>query len=324
MPLREFVAGAENQLLTQAQLTVTSDWSRFNPLFIHGVSGIGKTHLLHCLLAAARQTYPRLSDIFVTGADYARAVAEAIDVDSLGELRENHCAADMIVIDGLHQIASKTAAQRELIRTLDYALQHDLQVIVASLRGLDEISELHPELVSRLSGGLVLPLAAPEAEARKAIVHRLAASQAITLGDHELQEIVRQPVVGVTTVTDLLSAINQRSCFDKLGESRTPQAARDNALTVKRIVKSAAKNFRMTVRDLVGSSRKRTAIRARAACVYLARTLLNLSFQKIGQQLGNRDHTTALHSFRRAELLIVEDPCFQRAVQEITKSLTDP
>jgi chromosomal replication initiator protein len=321
--LREFVAGPENQLLTQAQLTVTSDWGRFNPLFIHGMSGIGKTHLLHCLLAAAQQTYPRLNDVFITGADYARAVAEAIDVDSLDELREKHCAADLIVIDGLHQLVSKSAAQRELIRTLDHGLKHDLQVIVASLGGLDEISGLHTELTSRLAGGLVLPLAPPEAEARKSIVRRLAASQELTLAEHELQEIVRQPSHSVTTVTDLLSAINQNACDDDLAQ-RSRQATQGNELTVKMIVKSAAKNFRMTARDLTGSSRRRSAIRARAVCVYLARTLLSLSFQKIGQQLGNRDHTTVLHSFRRAELLIGEDPCFQRAVQEITKSLTEP
>jgi len=202
-------------------------------------------------------------------------------------------------------------------------LKHDLQVIVASLGGLDEISGLHTELTSRLAGGLVLPLAPPEAEARKSIVRRLAASQELTLAEHELQEIVRQPSHSVTTVTDLLSAINQNACDDELAQ-RSRQATQGNELTVKMIVKSAAKNFRMTARDLIGSSRRRSTIRARAVCVYLARTLLSLSFQKIGQQLGNRDHTTVLHSFRRAELLIGEDPCFQRAVQEITKSLTEP
>ena len=324
LPLREFVAGPENQLLTQAQLTVTSDWVRFNPLFIHGASGVGKTHLLYCLLAAARQTYPRLNDLLLTGGDYARAVAEAIDLDSLDELREKHCATDLIVIDGLHQLASKTAAQHELIRTLDYATSQDLQVIVTSLRGLDETAGLHSELISRLSSGLVLPLAPPEAEAREVILRRLAASREITLADHELQEIVKRPTLGITTVTDLLSALNQHSCFEKPAHKQSRQTAPGDVLTIKMIVKSTAKNFRMKVRDLTGSSRRRSAILARAACVYLARTLLDLSFQKIGQQLGNRDHTTVLHSLRRAELLLVEDPCFQRAVQEITKSLTEP
>jgi chromosomal replication initiator protein len=291
-------------------------------LFVHAASGTGKTHLLHCLLATARQTYPRLNDLFLTGADYARAVAEAIDVDSLNELREKHRAVDVIVIDGLHQLTTKPAALHELIRLLDYGRQHDLQVIVASLGGLDEIVGLPCELISRLSGGLVVPLAAPEADAREAIIRRMAALQEVTLAEPELKEILRPPALGVMPVTDLLAAIHQRSYLQDDKHSQcTPQA---ETLTTKRIIKCTAKNFRMTVRDLTGSSRRRSAIRARAACVYLARTLLHLSFQKIGQQLGGRDHTTVLHSLRRAELLIAEDPCFERTIQEITVALAEP
>lgn len=315
LPVREFIAGPENLLLTQARATVTLDWGRFNPLFVHGPSGVGKTHLLHCLVDLARETYPRLQQTLVTGADYARAIAEAIDVDSLGDLRDTHCAGDLFVLDGLHQIATKQVTQLELVQLLDDAVQQGLQVIVTSLHSVDRLPGLRAELVSRLSGGLVVPLAMPRIAARESILRHLSELHGMKLSDDQISAVARV----ATTATELRSGLQQRSCR---GEDAWP-VARHSKPTDTAIVKAVAKHFRVTVRELTGASRRQSVVQARAACVYLIRTLLEPSFQRIGLLLGDRDHTTVLHAFRRAEQFLQDDPCFERAVQDVVRIVAE-
>lgn len=318
LPLREFIAGPENQLLTQIRASVTSDWGRFNPLFIHGVSGIGKTHLLHCLRQESRRIYPELKDAFVTGADYARAIAEAIDVDCLDELRAKHRTVDLFILDGLHQLETKKVAQHELLRLLDFATEKNLQVIVTSLLPLDQLAGLQAELRSRLSGGLVFPLAPPQRETRIAILRRLALSSEIALSDEDLQQLAAGAQHVVTTVTDLQATIQRRSCQSM----ELSEATRRPELTGRLLLKAVAKQFRVSVRDMTGASRRQAVVRARAACVQLARTLLDMSYQQIGKLLGNRDHTTMMNALRRSDQFMRDDPCFKRTVQDVTDSLT--
>lgn len=317
--LREFIAGSENQLLTQLRASVTSDWGRFNPLLVNGISGTGKTHLLHCLHQDARETYSELRTVFITGADYARAIADAIDVDSLDELRDKHCAADLFILDGLHQLETKSAAQRELIRLLDFAVQHQLVVMIASLNSLDQLSGLRAELTSRLFGGLVVPLSPPQHATQLAILQRLAASMDASLSDQDLIQLVDDAPLGVTTVTDLQAAI-QRLLHPPRGEQSGH--LRRKELTGKLLLKTVAKQFQVSGRDLTGASRRLAVVKARAACVYLGRSLMTLSFQKLGELLGNRDHSTMMNALRRSAQFMEDDPCFKRTVLEIAETLT--
>lgn len=328
MPLQHFIGGPENSLADLAAVSVTDQWVRFNPLLISGPSGVGKTHLLHCLVEASRIVYPDLRSQLLTGADYARAIANGIDVDSLGDVRNIHRSVDLLILDGLHELAAKPLAQQELIHTIDYLVERDGQVIVSSRPALDEINSLLPTLASRLASGLHVPLVPPTATTRGVILAKLAQQN-----DVVIPRLVSQRLTSDSSrqrakpfmVNDLTAAITELRCFSRQADE---QATNDidrsvsrtdhvREMTAKEINKRVAKYFSITVRELTGNSRRKTVVRARALSVYLIRNLIGSSFQVIGQNLGGRDHTTVMHALQRANEWLDSDAGFARAASDL-------
>ncbi len=327
-PLAHFIGGPENALAELAAVCVTDQWVRFNPLLISGSAGVGKTHLLHCLLEAAQNLYPDLRSLWLTGADYARSIANGIDVDSLGDVRTAHRAVDLLILDGLHELAAKPLAQQELAHTIDFLLEQEGQVIVTSRSALDELNSLLPALASRLASGLHIPIVPPAAATRGIILAELARQNDVVIPPQVSQRLTTvssrqrsKPIL----VHDLAAAISELCCFSEQASEKTASAVErivsrtdsNREVTAKDINKRVAKYFDVTVRELTGDSRRKTVVRARAVSVYLIRTLIGSSFQAIGQHLGGRDHTTALHSFHRAQEWLDSDPGFARAVAEV-------
>ena len=328
VPLHQFISGPENALTELAAASVTQQWARFNPLFISGPSGVGKTHLLHCLLKSSLISFADLRSLWLTGADYARAIADGIDVDSIGDVRSLHRSVDLLILDGLHELASKPAAQQELVHTLDALLEQDAQLIITSRSPLDEISSLLPALTSRLSSGLHIPLVPPAAATRGAILDELAKQNDVVIPPQVTQQLTSTPRCKRSKplmVSDLMAAIVELRCFPTQTGSEPSTAVdrivsrtdADHDVTAKEINKRVAKYFNVTVRELTGASRRKTVVRARALSVYLIRTSLGFSFQAIGQSLGGRDHTTVMHAFQRATDWLEDDAGFARAVTEV-------
>lgn len=328
MPLAHFIAGPENALAELAAASVTDQWVRFNPLLISGSAGVGKTHLVHCLLEASQSVYPDLRCLWLTGADYARAIANGIDVDSISDVRAAHRGVDLLILDGLHELATKPLAQQELVHTIDHLLELEGQVIVTSRFALDEISALLPALVSRLSGGLHIPIVPPAAATRGVILAELARQNDVVIPPQVSQRLTtasNRPRSKPLLVQDLAAAIAELRCFSEKTTDKVVSAVdrivsrTDSVLevTAKDINKRVAKYFNVTVRELTGTSRRKTVVRARALSVYLIRTLVGSSFQAIGQNLGGRDHSTAMHAFHRAQEWLDSDPGFARAAAEV-------
>lgn len=326
--LPHFIAGPENALAELAAASVTDQWVRFNPLLISGPAGIGKTHLLHGLLEASQFVYPDLRSLWLTGADYARAIANGIDVDSIGDVRIAHRCVDLLILDGLHELAAKPFAQQELVHTIDVLIEQDAQVIVTSRSALDEINSLLPALTSRLSSGLHIPIVPPAAATRGVILAELARQNDVVVPPQVSQRLTTassrqrsKPLL----VHDLAAAIAELCCFSEQADEKAAKAvnrisAQTNSMhevTAKDINKRVAKYFNVTVRELTGDSRRKTVVRARALSVYLIRTLVGSSFQVIGQNLGGRDHSTAMHAFHRSQEWLDSDPGFARAAAEV-------
>lgn len=327
-PLSHFIAGPENALAKLAASSVTDDWVRFNPLLISGPAGVGKTQLLHCLLASAQVAYPELRSLWLTGSDYARSISDGIDVDALEDVRTAHRSVDIFILDGLHELSAKPHAQRELVHAIEYLVERDCQVIVTSRPALDELDALFPSLSSRLSSGLQIPMVPPAATTRSAILAELA-----RLNDVFIPPVVSQRLTSNSgrqqsrplMVHDLAAAIAELRCFDEHPENQ-PATAVDRIVsrtdsvrevTAKDINKRVARYFDVTVRELTSNSRRKTVVRARALSVYLIRTLVGSSFQVIGRSLGGRDHSTVMHAFRRANEWLDDDVGFARAAAEL-------
>ncbi|MBC8353499.1 MAG: ATP-binding protein [Planctomycetes bacterium] len=324
LPLGRFIAGPENALAKLAASSVGDQWVRFNPLFISGPAGFGKTHLLHCLLAASQVAYADLRSLWLTGADYARAIANGIDIDSLDEVRDAHRSVDLLMLDGLHELAAKTHAQQELIHTLDYLVASDCQVVITSLSALDELDALLPTLSSRLSRGLQIPIVPPTATTRSVILNELAQQNDVVIPTEVSQRLTsdaRRQRSKPLLVHDLCAAITELRCLNTHDGDCPPSAVERivsrtdsvREVTAKDINKRVAKYFNVTVRELTGDSRRKTVVRARALSVYLIRTLVGSSFQTIGRNLGGRDHSTVMHAFGRAKEWLDDDVGFARA-----------
>ena len=328
IPLQQFVAGPENALADLAAASVTDQWVRFNPLLLSGPAAVGKTHLLHCLVEASQIVYPNLLSQWLTGADFARTIANGIDVDSLDDVRDLHRTVDLFILDGLHELAAKPLAQQELVHTIDYLIEQDSQVIVSSRIALDEISSLLPTLVSRLSSGLHIPLVPPAAKTRGVILAELAQQN-----DVSIPSVVSHRLTGESSrkrskpfmVNDLTAAIAELRCFSEKADDQATNAVdrivsrtdKSRQVTAKEINKRVAKYFSVTVRELTGNSRRKTVVRARALSVYLIRNFIGSSFQAIGQNLGGRDHTTVMHALQRANEWLDSDAGFARAASEV-------
>jgi chromosomal replication initiator protein len=328
IPLQHFVAGPENALADLAAACVTDQWVRFNPLLLSGPSGVGKTHLLHCLVEASRIVYPELQSQWLTGADYARAIANGIDVDSIDDVRDLHRSVDLLILDGLHELVAKPIAQQELVHTIEYLIEQDSQVIVSSRFALDEISSLLPTLASRLSSGLHVPLVPPTAATRGVILAELAQQNDVAIPPPVRQRLTSdsgrqrsKPFM----VNDLTAAIAELRCFSEHADDQGTNAVdrivsrtdHVREVTTKEINKRVAKYFSVTIRELTGRSRRKTVVRARALSVYLIRNLVGSSFQAIGQNLGGRDHTTVMHALQRANEWLDSDAGFARAASEV-------
>jgi chromosomal replication initiator protein len=322
LALRKFIAGSENHLLAQATDVVTHAWGRFNPLFVSGTSGVGKTHLLHCLADAATQSYRDLTKLTLPGADYARAVSDAIDVDTIDELRERHRRVDLFVLDGLHELVGKVAAQHELLNTIDCLTESGAMVIVGSRPSLDEMQYVVPLLASRLSNGLVIPLTQPAADTCAVILHELGRRGGVTIPQPLLDQFEspsgshsnRWSVADLTAAVRALQNPDEHSTIaERLACQMTPRPPAD----AKQILKAVAKYFNVTLRDLTGNSRRQKVTRARALAAHLIRILHRTSLGEIGRCLGGRDHTTILHAIRRAKTLLETDHEFKRAESEL-------
>jgi chromosomal replication initiator protein len=328
-PLRGFVAGVENVALLVAADSITTR-HQYNPLFLYGPTGVGKTHLLHTLLGLFAERTNDRSQLFYTASDYCRTLLRAHELDAIGELRQKHRDVGFLALDDLQNIAANEHAQQELLFTLDQRLAQNQMTVLTCRSGPAELHPLLPGLQSRLSAGLSLPVVAPGPAAREAILRELLEFHGLEVTP-EAQALLVEPGARATrklnTVAQLNSALIELS--HSVEQPISAASVRDLLhhpppgvdLSIRDIVRHSARHFQFLVSDLVGSSRRRSNVRARGIAIYISRQLLGSSFESLGEHFGRRDHTTIMHSFHKIEGLIQTDPTIQEAVDEITGRL---
>lgn len=324
----QFLAGPENILVRSLAAAMTSEALPFNPLVLCGPSGVGKSALAHALAAKRASHLQAKVVIATTGSDFARSLANAIESDSVADLRKRHQRCDVLLIDELHRLAPKHAAQQFLLSILDLLLQRG-SLVIATLRRPPQASEgLLPNLASRLAGGLVVPLAPPGLLARREFVRQTAAQHDLGLSDELLAKLA-----GDESATSIpFTAPRLRHAVLQLAAANLPdrpiratQVAQvlaadspDTKAIIKQVTAIVAKEAQLTQGELKGKSRQQAIADARGLAMFLIRRLTQASYAEIGRHFGDRDHSTVLHACQKFEKKEKTDDQTRRLVAELT------
>ena len=329
---RSFVRGKNNHLAhaaseAVARAVIEAEEKTYNPFFIYGSVGLGKTHLLQAIgnqvLAASQER----AVVYTTSERFAIELINAIRSSSTGAFREKYRKVDLLLIDDVHFLQGKEATQEELFHTFNELYGATKQIVLSSDRPPEELSGLQERLVSRFRWGLVADIQVPDLETRIAILREKALSRGLAVDDDVLELIARRISSNVRALEGAL--VKALACAQLQGERLTPQRletmlpkeGRRPRLTIDHIKDEVATHYNLAERDLESSSRKKEISQARHVAIFLARELTDHSFPAIGKQFGNRDHTTIMHSYVKVKNQLEETPLLQGEIGELRESL---
>ncbi|MEM8665962.1 MAG: DnaA/Hda family protein [Planctomycetota bacterium] len=327
-----FVCGEENRLAGYLATISTPVLDLGNPLLLFGASGSGKTALsLHFAsrhLSSHQYAEPP-SVVYQTANDFARHYAEAVAADDLPHLREQLATAELLILDDLHLISDKPAAQEELALRIEERCVRELPTIVTCSRLPSEIRGMKPLLISRVLPGLTVHLNLPTGPARRQLLSELAMRHEVELTEH-LLSLLDTELETPLPCRALEAAIKQISLRTRMQDcpvdAESIRAAIDvvgraHDLSPAIIASAVAKHSRLRLSDLRSSSRKQHLVRARSLAMYLTRKMTALSMHQIGDYFGGRDHTTVLHAIRKTESTLNQEPELRQLADEVTEKL---
>jgi chromosomal replication initiator protein len=319
-----FVVAENNRLAYAAALSVAEDpATTYNPLFICGGVGLGKTHLLHAIYNMA-QAYHRRT-LFVSAEQYTNDFVSALRSHSTEEFREKYRTVDMLLMDDIQFISGKEQTEESFFHTFNELHNANRQIVVASNRLPRSVSE-KDQLRSRLEWGLVASIQPPDFESRVAILKAKAAEEREAIPQEVLEYLARQVQ---SNIRELEGCLHRAVVYARLlGDLLTPElAARamediagdrtGGTITPALVLEAVAGSFNVTPDDLRGRKRDRSTARARQVAMYLLKQATPCSLAEIGLEMGNRDHSTVIHACRKIAQDLDNDPRLKRRVNEI-------
>ncbi len=326
--LDQFVVGPSNRLAHAACAAICDQpGTLYNPLFIHGASGLGKTHLLQgtCADLIRRDASHRV--VYVTCETFVNDFVRAIASGQLQPFRERARQADLLVIDDVQFLASRESSQEELFHTFNVLYQSHKQLILSADSAPAEIPTLEDRLVSRFNWGLVTQIDPPNRETRHAILHKKARLRGVEVPDEILDYIAEQVEANIRllegALTKLITEVQLNGKPMNVETARSvlgAYAARDQRpLRLSDVLEAVSKHFGIRLQDLLGRKRTRSLSHPRQIAMYLARKLTPLSLEEIGMHFGGRDHSTVLHAERCVES---ERPRDRELAQTLTQLTT--
>jgi len=328
----KFVVGNSNKFAHAAALAVSNGQAelKYNPLFIYGESGLGKTHLLHAIRHSIAKKFPHYNIVYLKGDDFTNELIDAIQKGRNVEFREKYRGADLFLMDDIHFIAGKEATQEEFFNTFNTLFELGKQIVFTSDRPPSDIYRLEDRLRSRLESSLIADIQPPDTELRIAIIRNKAMQLGVVLPDDVTEYIaetmnsnVRQlegAVKMIIALRDIMDEdITVSSVTTRLKEIY--KATGDLLPSVDTIIRETAKYYTLTLEDLKGQRRTRDTALARQISMFLIRKLTNLSLKDIGALFEGRDHSTVLSSIRRIEKNIEESPDFSKIIRDITSNI---
>ncbi len=325
-----FVVGSSNQFAYNAALHVADNPGQsYNPLFIYGESGLGKTHLLYAIYHTIHQNHPEYNIIFIKGDEFTNELQEAIRTKSTDAFRAKYRDKDLLLVDDIQFIAGKESTQEEFFNTFNNLYEANHQIVLTSDRPPSDMSKLENRLRTRFEWGLLADIQPPDYETRCAIIK----NKAILLGlelPNDLVEYIAQNITA--NVRQLEGTIKRLLAYrDLMGQnvndentSRAIQAlirARDEYVpSPEVIIEETAKYYSIDPKAILGSSRTKDIVLARQVSIYLIRSITNLSLPEIGK-VFNQHHTTVMHSLDKVEKMMKDNRELSEIVRDIKSNI---
>ena len=325
-----FVTGPCNRLAHAASSAVSeSPGMTYNPLFIHGASGLGKTHLLQATCNKILLDNPEANVLFLSCESFVNHFIEAVSKGDLNEFRYRYRHVDVLAIDDIQFLADHEQSQEEFFHTFNTLYQSQKQIILSSDRGPRE-THLEERLISRFNWGLVTRIDRPCFETRVAILRKKAKQKQIDLPEdiaYVIAGIVdsnTRELEGAIAKVAMLAQVTQQPIDlnlveEALGSDKA--AARKREVTIDDIINTVTKRFGVRMIDLQSKKRTRSIAWPRQICMYLARSLTRHSLEEIGGYFGGRDHTTVMHANKTVDNQRKRDPQLQATIEKITEEI---
>ena len=326
-----FIVGSSNKFAHAACIAVANNpATAYNPLFIHGPSGLGKTHLLYAITNRIREKKPGANIVYVKGETFTNQLIESISTESMSNFRARYRQADVFLIDDVQFIAGKTSTQEEFFNTFNELYEAKKQIILTSDRPPKEINTLEDRLKTRFEWGLIADIEPPDLELRIAILRKKALDMGVDipidvlnfLGEN-LKSNIRQ-IEGVIRRLGAYSNLSKRPITIEMARENIADVitgAEPVRVTQDKIFNAVAKKYDVTVEDIKGKRRTREIALARHVCIYIMRTVTDLSLPSIGK-VFDRDHTTVLSSIETIHEKIREDATLENDIDNLIKEIT--
>ena len=329
--LDNFVVGDGNEVAFAAcQAIVQRPGAKYNynPLYVHGGVGIGKTHLIQAVGNAIKTRNPDAKVLYIATEQFVREFVQALRTRTTAKFANYYRSADVLIVDDVQFIAGKDKMQEEFFHTFNTLHQADKQIIMSSDKPPKDIAMLEDRLKSRFVGGMTIDMQVPDFETRCAIIQTKAESHQTELEPEVVEYLASN---GQTNIRELEGALNQLLAWcDVRGLTATVAIAasllqvsknRPKHLSAKQIIERTARHFQIPLEDIVGPKRDKDIVVPRQVAMYMLHEELHLSYPKIARELGRKDHTTAMHSVRKIAQESQMNTSLRSAITEIKERL---
>ena len=326
-----FVVGPSNQFAHAASIAVAKQPAKnYNPLFIYGGSGLGKTHLLHAIGLMTTSSYPELNVMYVSAEAFMNEMINSIRYDRMPKFREKYRNIGLLLIDDIQFLAGKDRTQEEFFHTFNTLYDSGKQIVVTSDKFPKDIPNLEGRLRSRFEMGLIADIQLPEMETKIAIIEKKMQESKIDLSPAVAQYIASHVESNIRELEGFLVRISAYSSLtnriidlDLVREVLKKLVKHNNKedVSVEEIIKVVAGQMNIKIADIKAHNKNKNIVLARQIAMYLSRKLTNFSYPDIGQKVGGRDHSTVIYANNKILNMIETDINFKKMIQDIEDSV---
>ena len=325
-----FIVGSSNKFAHAAAIAVAANPGKtYNPLFIYGNSGLGKTHLLLAIGQQIHENSPEKSIAYIKGDEFTNQLVKSIREGTAEEFRQKYRNVDLFLVDDIQFIAGKQQTQNEFFHTFNNIYEAGHQIVITSDRPPLEMALLDDRLRTRFEGGLMADIQPPDLETRMAITRNKAGQLGLLLSDDAVEYIATNITANIRQLEGVIKRLTayKEILDDVITIDSVKRAIRDVIRigtyipTPESIIRETARYYSLKEEDLRGQSRSKNTAMARQVSMYLMRSLTNLSLKDIGAEYEDRNHATVLSSIRKVEDLLKTDPNMAGTVRDITSNI---